>query len=479
MWLHISLDASKAVRMPLSSVSKSIWQAGIDAVKSNRLLQDVVQCGHEHLTISGTQVSLKQIQHIEILGCGKAGRGMTLGLVQALKDLPAAISVSGFVNVPADCAEPLVAEFSASEFANSRCREFANAITLHAARPAGMNEPTDAAISGTKEILRRLKNQSEFGLTIFLVSGGGSALLEAPRPEISLADLLAVTRHLARSGAKIEELNTVRTQLSEVKGGGLLRHANQGQVISLIVSDIISDPLPLIASGPSVPSSGTAQDAVAVLRKYAPNPDAIPDSVWSLLQQDRHHQPVFISYCNHLIGTNAVACKAAAIEAQNQGFEVIFMGSENCGEAASFGCKLAAQLRELREQGRPKRGRGYCLIAGGETTVTMAPNVEPGKGGRNQEIVLAALQAYPTAENWQKICLLSGGTDGEDGPTDAAGAFVDEAVALSAAKQNLALDQYLSRHNSYPLFQAIDGLLQTGPTHTNVMDLAVGILCFD
>ena len=465
--------------MPCSSISKSIWQAGIDAVKLDRLLQNVVRCNANELQIAEATVNLATIGHVEILGCGKAGRGMAVGLVRALANLPTEISVSGFINVPADCAEPLAVDFSSSKSFNNRCSEMANAITLHAARPAGVNEPTEEAILGTAEILQRLKTQGDDCLTIFLVSGGGSALLEAPRSGISLEDLLAVTRNLARSGATIEELNTVRTQLSEVKGGGLLRQAEQGQLVSLIVSDIISDPLPFIASGPCVPAQTTAQDAVAVLRKYTTVSDVIPESVHRILKDEPVHQDIAIRYSNHLIGTNAVACKASAAKARELGFEVILLGSENCGEAADFGRSLAKRLRELRQQGSPQGGRGYCVIAGGETTVSMSPNMELGKGGRNQEVALAALHAYPKAEDWQQICLLSGGTDGEDGPTDAAGAFVDETIALSATTQNIDLHQHLKRHDSYPLFLAINGLLQTGPTHTNVMDLIVGIVCFD
>lgn len=465
--------------MPLSTVTKSIWQAGIDAVKSDRLLQQAVRYEADTLKLADEQIDLRKIQHIEILGCGKAGRGMAVGLVNALANLPAAISVSGHINVPADCAEALDGDFAAAKFADSRCPEIAQAITLHAARPAGLNEPTEAAIYGTREILKRLQNQSESGLTIFLVSGGGSALLEAPRPGISLNDLVAVTRYLARAGATIEELNTVRIQLSEVKGGGVLRHAKQGKLISLIVSDIISDPLPLIASGPCAPSPATPQDAVEVLKKYSAAPKAIPQSVLDLLTQNRLQREICIDYSNHLIGTNAVACEAAAAEAQRQGYEVILLGSDHCGEAADHGRALAERLRQLRENGRPDSGCGYCVLAGGETTVTMLPNIEPGKGGRNQEVVLAALHASPATEDWKQISLLSGGTDGEDGPTDAAGAFVDETVAQSAMRQQLTLGLFLSNHDSYPFFQAIGGLLQTGPTHTNVMDLAVGIVCFD
>ncbi len=465
--------------MRLSNIAKSIWQAGIDAVKSDQLLQQAVRFDANQLQVANETISLKKLQHIQVLGCGKAGRGMAVGLTRALANLPPSISVDGFINVPADCAEPLAADFTSPEFTSTRCPEIAQAITLHPARPAGINEPTEAGFHGTREILKRLQNQKPSGLTIFLVSGGGSALLENTRPGISLEDLLAVTRHLAQSGATIEELNTVRTQLSEVKGGGLLAHANQGQLVSLIVSDVISDPLHFIASGPCVPSSVTIQDVLTIWDRYADDLGDAALRIRSVLQQPRQQQKATVRFSNHLIGSNSVASTAAVQEAQRQGFQVILLGNENCGEAADLGRRLAERLQQLRKMGRPETGRGYCVIAGGETTVTMSPNGSLGKGGRNQEVVLAALAAYPTVEAWHQISFLSGGTDGEDGPTDAAGAFVDETIVQAATDKKLPLHDFLARHDSYPLFQAIGGLLKTGPTHTNVMDLAVGIVSID
>lgn len=462
--------------MESSSIATAIWQTGVDSVKSDRLLNRVVRCDKDSLTIADIRLPLASLDHVEILGCGKAGRGMAAALVQSLADLPKTVSVSGHINVPADCAESLAIDFSSQQTKANRCRSISDSITVFPARPAGVNEPTQAAIQGTQEILNRLKQQSEQSLTIFLVSGGGSALLEAPRKGISLEDLLAVTRHLARSGATIQELNTVRAQLSEVKGGGILQQARQGRLISLIVSDIIGDPLPLIASGPTVPPENSNPEAIAVLQKHTPDPQQIPAHVWDLLRTDVNTQDITVKFSNHLIATNQIACAAAAAKAESLDLEVISLGSDNCGEAAELGVSLAKRLKNLKELPCPDGRKGFCVIAGGETTVTMSNSLTPGKGGRNQEAALAALNACPSPEDWHQMALLCAGTDGEDGPTDAAGALVDEHVAKSAGQQNLHAESDLKNHNAYPFFDACGGLVKTGPTHTNVMDLSVGIV---
>lgn len=462
--------------MDVSSVAKSIWQAGVDSVKSDRLLKTVVHCSQNQLTIADSSFNLSDLKHIQVLGCGKAGRGMAAAVVKALADLPECISVSGHINVPADCAEPLTTDFKEHLTTPDRCQEIASNITVFAARPAGINEPTDAAIQGTQEILKRLQAPPERSLTIFLVSGGGSALLEAPRPGISLQDLLTVTRHLARSGATIQELNTVRAELSDVKAGGILRHAGHGRIISLIVSDIIGDPLPLIASGPTVPPETSKLDSLTVLKKYSLDSSQIPVHVLELLATKRPEQEITANFSNHLIATNSIACNAASAKARELGLEVISLGSKNCGEAADFGRSLARKLKQLKERPCPDSHKGFCVIAGGETTVTLSDSSAPGKGGRNQEAALAALNILPASADWKQMAVLFGGTDGEDGPTDAAGAFVNEHIAHSALRQNQNLTSDLDNHNAYPFFEACGGLLKTGPTHTNVMDLAVGIV---
>lgn len=461
--------------MTVSDTAKSIWRAGVNAVKSDQLLNQTVRCDSSSLTVAGQSFDLATLSHIEILGCGKAGRGMALGLVRALNSLPESTSVSGWLNVPADCSEPLVTEFSEDD----RSRQLAEAVHLCAARPAGINEPTSACLVGTQEILNRVSRQSSQGLTLFLVSGGGSALLESPVDGIGLDDILKVTRFLAKSGATIQELNTVRTMLSRVKGGGLLRHFSEGRVCSLIVSDIIADPLPLIASGPTVASDVTAEDARRVLLKYAADESELPAEVWEVLNSQTPQSPIKVSYANHLIGTNAVARLASIAEAQRLGFQVVDLGSENCGEAADFGRSIARHLHSLMPDAASQKLKGVCLIAGGETTVSMAPKVAHGQGGRNQEAAVAALACFPDATAWQGKALICAGTDGEDGPTDAAGGLIDEHVAVQAKHSGLNIQQHLESHDAYPLLDSVDGLFRTGPTHTNVMDLAVGLVSYD
>lgn len=437
----------------------AIWKAGVDAVRSDFLVRSNVRCHRDYLEICGSRFSLQDVRNIEVVGAGKAGAGMVRGLEVALSGLRDSIRLDGWVNVPRDCVEAT------------------SAITLFAARPAGSNEPTAEGVKGTREILKRVRQLDETDLCIVLISGGGSALLPAPAPGVSLDDKLAVTRVLAAGGADICELNVVRSQLSEVKGGGLVRNCGAGRVVSLIISDVIGDPLEIIASGPTTPSTATTNDALAILQKYDPTRTLVPASVYTHLERDVPASgDATCAVENFLIGSNAVAIAAADAAAKQRGYEVINLGSENAGEAADHGRTLFQKLADLRDgnsTGHPKR---VCLLAGGETTVKLAATSADRKGGRNQECILAAVAANPDAAAWQKITLLSGGTDGEDGPTDAAGAIADAELVGRMHADGLQPNDFLTINNSYPFFDQLDGLVRTGPTHTNVMDLAVGVL---
>lgn len=444
--------------MSLSTDAVSIWKAGVAAVDSERLVTNSIVCTDTALTICDQQIPLESLKSIEVVGAGKAGAGMSSGLLNALQHLPAAVSVSGWVNVPEDCVQQL------------------NGIHLHPARPAGINEPTTAGVAGTQEILKRVAALQNHDLCIVLISGGGSALLPAPVPQISLVDKLTTARLLASNGAPIHELNIVRSQLSLVKGGGLLAHVKAGRVVTLVISDVVGDPLDIIASGPTVATNHTPFDALQVLRKYDPNEALVPRSVYDWLRAKR--PSIDLPPCpvhNLVIGSNDVAITAATVEAERRGYRVVNQGSANQGEARLHGEQLFRCLKELRDNtitaGRDK----YCVLAGGETIVQLAKK-HPGKGGRNQEVVLAAIHAAAKPESWKHIALLSGGTDGEDGPTDAAGAIADADLVAQMLHEQLNPNDFLQHNNSYPFFQQLDGLLMTGPTHTNVMDLAVGIV---
>jgi glycerate-2-kinase len=284
-----------------------------------------------------------------------------------------------------------------------------------------------------------------------------------------------------RSGATINELNAVRKQLSQIKGGKLARACRAGRMVTLVISDVIGDPLDVIASGPTVEDSSTPAEALAILDRYAVDRKDVPHAVWEYLGNDarrsekesscgtaKNAQPTLTHY---VIGNNAVALEAARQCAKELGYRVHSLGSNNQGEASTVGRALAELALSIRDSGRPVTPPA-CVLSGGEPVVHLAPSRSPRKGGRNQELVLAAL-ARLWDNGLERIVVLSGGTDGEDGPTDAAGAIADADVWCFARGQGLSPGEFLATNNSYPFFESTNGLLKTGPTHTNVMDLRV------
>lgn len=433
-----------------------VWRASVEAVDSARLVRNVVRRDASQLTVCGHTFALERIGRICVVGAGKAGAGMAAGLEQALGPDLLAEKVDGWINVPADCVTPL------------------QRIRLHAARPAGLNEPTLAGVAGAERILEMVSQLGPRDLCLVLLSGGASALLPAPVPGIALADKQAVTRMLSRAGASINELNCVRKQLSRIKGGRLAQACRAGTLITLVISDIIGDPLELIGSGPTVPDSSTPRDALEILQRFDPRAELTPPAVFRWLSRDRPEcpTPVVAQVSTHVIGNNDVALDAAADRARQRGYNVIDIVRGEAGVAREVGADLACRCLQLRAEGR--RGR-RCLLTGGEPIVHLEPSDRPQKGGRNQELALAAVTAAWEA-GLQGVCILSGGTDGEDGPTDAAGAIADQHVI--AAARRLALDPraFLDDHNAYPFFEQTGGLLKTGPTHTNVMDVRVALI---
>jgi glycerate 2-kinase len=298
---------------------------------------------------------------------------------------------------------------------------------------------------------------------VCLISGGGSALVTAPY--VPLEDLQTLTSLLLSSGARIDEINTLRRQLDRIKGGGLAR-ATKAKIVSLILSDVIGNPLEAIASGPTVPDPTTKQDALAILEKYTLE-QRVPDSILLHLEHDRvvsehqEHESGFSNVENIIIGDNKLAAQAALEQAEQEGFQAEILTNELQGEAREVGRDLARRLREESS----RRARPFCLIAGGETTVTIRGE---GKGGRNQEL---ALNAVRELKGLQNVMLIALGTDGDDGPTDAAGAVVTGETAHRAEVLGLNAADSLSRNDAYPFFDALGDLLKTGPTGTNVNDL--------
>jgi hydroxypyruvate reductase len=305
---------------------------------------------------------------------------------------------------------------------------------------------------------------SEDDTLVCLISGGGSALVTAPYEGITLEDMQALTSLLLACGARIDEVNTLRRQLDRIKGGGLAR-TTKAKIISLILSDVIGNPLEAIASGPTVPNPTTRADAVAVLRKYKIE-KKVPDSIMDFLESDSLLSNVWElaprpQNQNIIIGDNGLAAQAALEQAEHEGIHAEILTNELQGEAREAGVMLAKQLRgEVSKRQRP-----FCLIAGGETTVTIKGN---GKGGRNQELVLAAVNELRDLEN---VMLISLATDGDDGPTDAAGAIATGESARRAEEAGVDATDYLSRNDAYVYFEALGDLIKTGPSGTNVNDL--------
>ncbi len=429
-------------------------------MRAESLVIREVKLDGDSLCIDGHVWDRSDFDRVIVVGAGKAGTAMVNGLTAAIGDW---LPITGFVNVPEGTESDL------------------GPVRLHPARPAMVNEPTQTGVWGTEEILRLVGDATQRDLCIALISGGGSALLPAPSDGITLADKLAVTRCLTSVGASISQINTVRKQLSRVKGGGLLRACRAGALVTLVLSDVLGDPLDLIASGPTVPDPSSAQDAVNVLQKYDAKRE-LPESIYKTLESghDRILPPVVCSATTIVIGNNAVAVDEAGIRAERLGYNhVMHSADHDEGFAEDVGRHLADMAVDMLKAD-PDKHRHDCLITGGEPVVKLVGEDVRGRGGRNQQLVLASyrqlLTHRLTDRQWDRICILSGGTDGEDGPTDAAGAFIDAEVHRQALRLGLDASDALVRNDAYTFFAASGGLLITGPTGTNVCDVRVALI---
>jgi glycerate 2-kinase len=433
-----------------------IWQAGVDAVRSERLVGQAIRVEGSTLVVGDERLPLESIRQIAVVGAGKAGAGMAAAVEEALgPELMDQKQLAGWVNVPEDCVRPLTR------------------IRLHGARPPGVNEPTAAGAAGSAEILRLAESLGPEDLCLCLISGGGSALMPAPAEGLTLKHKLAVTRHLSAAGANIEELNAVRKQLSRIKGGGLARACRAGRLISLIISDVLGDPLDVIASGPTVEDSSTPHDALEVLERFGAPETRVWWAVFGYLEAKAataSPKPT-CHVTNLVIGNNATAVDAAGREAERRGYSPgLFSAGKSEGPAEEVGCWLAEMALGIRDEAGPN-----CLISGGEPVVKLVPFERRGLGGRNQQLVLAALERL-AQDGAAGICLLSGGTDGEDGPTDAAGAILDASIMAAAQERGLDPANHLGRNDAYHFFEPLGALIKTGPTHTNVCDVRVVVV---
>ena len=342
-------------------------------------------------------------------------------------------------------------------------------IVIH---EAGHPVPDIQGVLATESAMNVLKEADGQTLVICMISGGGSALLAAPHEGITLPEKQQITQLLLKAGANIQELNTVRKHISRVKGGRLAELAYPARILSLILSDVIGDRLDVIASGPTAPDPTTFQDALGVIGRYD-LADKIPEKVLGILMRGargeipetpKEKSQAFERVENIIVGSNKKAIEIAEREAAKRGYQVTILSSELQGEAREVGGWLARKAMAMRD------GSQICLISGGETTVTVKGS---GLGGRNMELALAFAQEI---KGIRGITFLSAGTDGTDGPTDAAGAIVDGETITRAEAAGHSPEAYLENNDSYHFFKATGGLFLTGPTGTNVMDLQIVLI---
>ncbi len=425
----------------------SVLTAALKAVDPAQAVRNCVRCDGSRLLVGESSYDLDSYRRILVVGAGKASGPMA----QALEDILGDRLAGGVVNVKEGYAVP-----------TQRIE------LIEAAHPV----PDESGVRGTERILQLAEAAGADDLVFCLISGGGSALMELPVGDISLNDLQQLTDLLLRSGATINEVNTIRKHISQVKGGGLARAAAPATLIALILSDVVGNPLDFIASGPTVPDTTTFQDAWDLLSKYRLQ-DAIPQTVRAQLERGLSHEipdtpkegdPIFARTASVLVGSNEIAARAALDAATQLGYNSLLVTTWVEGEAREVAKVMAGVAKGLIRHHSPLSPPA-CLIFGGETTVTVRGE---GKGGRNQEMALAAALAL---DGWENVAVMAVGTDGTDGPTDAAGGIADGTVHARARVLDLDPLVYLDNNDSYHFLQQTDALLVTGPTNTNVNDL--------
>ncbi|MEQ1827737.1 MAG: DUF4147 domain-containing protein [Pirellula sp.] len=444
----------------------SIWLAGVEAVQSDHVVESQIDWDGKWLSIADHTWDLSQVNRLIVVGAGKATSGMLTGLRKAFSRSKDRVPpLSGWINIPEGVQHN-------TEFVQDD-------INVCEARPLGCNEPTDRVVAGTRRILEFVESSGPNDCVIALISGGGSALLCLPIDGISLEVKTQLTRDLASTGANIEQLNAVRRCLSQVKGGSLARACKAKMLITCVLSDVLGDPLEFIASGPTIlePFPDPRQ-AMEVMDKFLPRQYTL---VRQLLNKQMHiSESAFpegsVQRPNReviVLANNATAVDASGKKAVEMGYRYWMKSERRCeGEAEEVGRKLAVQMIASCEDSQID-----CIITGGEPTVRLPPQHLRGLGGRNQQLALAALDEWNRRGFHQAdFALVAGGTDGEDGPTDAAGAFVDPAIRIQALQMGLEPNDFLSRCDAYHFFERAGGLLKTGPTNTNVCDLRVALV---
>jgi glycerate 2-kinase len=436
----------------LRAAALAIFRAGLNAANAGEAIRRSVRLSGSKLYLRGSHIlSLKDFDRIFVIGAGKAGAAMAVAVEQTI----GVERISGGVlNVKHGHVRPKPKRI--------RLNECSHPV------------PDEQGENGAHDMEALLRGMNARDLVFVLISGGASALLPAPAPPVTLADKQKTTDLLLKCGADIFQLNAVRKHLSKLKGGRLAALAYPATVVSLILSDVIGDPLDVIGSGPTAPDNTTYGDALRVLSDFSLT-RRVPRAVLARLESGaagleaetpKPGDGIFENVFNVIVGSSRLALEAAAKEARRVGYKPLILSSSIQGEAREVARVHCEILREVLKTGNPIAAPA-CLLSGGETTVTVRG---VGKGGRNQEFALASAIYLDGLDG---ALVLSAGTDGTDGPTDAAGAVADGSTAARAGQRGLSLSEHLQANDAYPLFAALGDLVKTGSTGTNVMDLNI------
>lgn len=446
---------------------KAIYQAAVKRVDPYAMVQSRVNLAGNTLNIrldnQELRLSLDRFEKIYVLGAGKA----TAPMARAMEEILGPKLSGGLISVKKGHTDTL------------------NKIEII---EAGHPVPDENSVSAAQQIINIAAKGDEATLFINLISGGGSALLACPGAyrgaSITLADKQKTTELLLACGAGINEINRVRKRLSGIKGGKLARHMYPATSVNLILSDVVGDDLGAIASGPTAPDFTSVAQALGIVKKYGLL-SRLPPGVAKILESGALQKTdkdqvsddkVFSKVHNILLGNNLSALNAARQMAESLGYNTLVLSSRITGEAREIARVFSGMAQDIALGSLPPQ-RPACVLAGGETTVTIQGN---GKGGRNQEMALSFLQALETSPaGIENIFFLSGATDGNDGPTDAAGAFASQTVLEAGKKAGLDISEHLGRNDSYTYFDAAGHLFKPGPTNTNVCDLQILIIVPD
>jgi glycerate 2-kinase len=434
------------------SDAKEIFAGGLTAVDPYKAVKRFVHVQGDRLIVGmeggpETELDLAEFDRISLVGAGKA----TAPMAGAIEELFEERIQKGLINVKYG---------------------FTQELAFTEITEAGHPVPDENGVKGTGKILDFLQSAGEKDLIFSLISGGGSALLPSAAGDITLSDKQKITRKLLACGASIDEINAVRKHISSSKGGQMARAAFPATIINLMLSDVVGDKMDVIASGPFVPDSATFKDVWEIFNKY--NLKDIPPAIYEhmkaglngqISETPKENDKIFNRVFNFIVGSNILALEAASATAKTLGYETLILSSMIEGETREVARVHTAMAKEIVKTGRPIPAPA-CIISGGETTVTIRGD---GLGGRNQEFCLAA--CMDLVELPPQVVILSGGTDGNDGPTDAAGALVDPLTVIRGKNAGMEAAKFLNRNDAYHFFEKTKDLLMTGPTNTNVMDV--------